>query len=239
MTTSPIALDLGNLDQDRIALYQRFGDRVDPQPAYIEINENGSVSADYDSELGCELPVQVRHRLTLRVPVAAEVECGDLAAYLRGAALPLLQAIHDGHSVQWDGSDDTGTLTCEAECALTALAAGLQDLPSVEIWTVEDWLFGSGQSLSDAWPGEQTLDEAAAACEASCCATSVVVQGDAARALMDRARAEWRQHPHRLARAHVDALRAVNHISAQQAANWTDEQRSFIDGRPAAHWNPN
>ena len=239
MTTSPIALDLGNLDQDRIEPYQRFGDRVDPQPAYVEVDENGSVSADYDGELGCELPVQVRHRLTLRVPVAAEVECGDLAAYLRGAALPLLQAIHDGHLVHWDGSDETGTLTCEAECALTALAAGLQDLPSVEIWTVEDWLFGSGQSLSDAWPGEQTLDEAAAAREASCCATSVVVQGDAARALMDRARAEWREHHHRLARAHVDALRAVNHISAQQAANWADEQRSIIDGRPAAHWNRN
>ena len=164
MTTSPIALDLGNLDQDRIEPYQRFGDRVDPQPAYVEVDENGSVSADYDGELGGEIPAQVRHRLTLRVPVAAEVECGDLAAYLRGAALPLLQAIHDGHSVQWDGSDDTGTLTCEAE---------------------------------------------------------------------------WRQHPHRLAHAHVDALRAVNHISAQQAANWADEQRSIIDGRPAAHWNPN
>ena len=147
ITTSPIALDLGNLDQDRIALYQRFGDRVDPQPAYVDIDENGSVTADYDGELGGEILAQVRHRLTLRVPVAAEVECGDLAAYLRGAALPLLQAIDNGHSVQWDGSDDLETLTSEAE---------------------------------------------------------------------------WRQHPHRLARAHVDALCAVNHISAQQAANWAD-----------------
>ena len=159
MTTSPIALDLGNLDQDRIALHQRFGDRVDPQPAYVEIDENGSVSADCDGELGGEIPAQVRNRLTLRVPVAAEVECGDLETYLRGAALPLLQAIDNSHSVQWDGSDDLGTLTCEAE---------------------------------------------------------------------------WREHPDRLARAHVDALRTVSHISARQAANWS-APRSATQ-RPSARY---
>ena len=122
------------------------------------------MTADHDGELGGEISAQVRHRLTLRVPVAAEVERGDLGTYLRGAALPLLQAIDNGHSVQWDGSDDLGTLTCEAE---------------------------------------------------------------------------WREHPDRLARAHVNALRAVNHISAQRAATWADEQRPIIDGRRAAHWDPN
>lgn len=231
MNTFPrVSLNLANLDSDRIALHCRYGDRVDPQPAYVEIDEDGAVFADYDGEIGNAVPMTVWHKRTLRVPVAPEADCTDLAAYLRGPGLALLQRIHDGHTVEWDGSNHVGALTSDAEAALDQLGAELQDLPTVEIWTAEDWLFGADQTLADAWPDNQTLDQAAAECADSYSAAAPgIVQGNASRALMDRARAEWREHPDRLARVHVDALRAAGHITAQQAADWVDEYTPSIE----------
>lgn len=230
MATSPVTLSLSNLDQDRVALHHRYSGQVDPQPAHVEIDEDGTVTADYSGEIGSAVPMLVWHKRTLRVPVAAEVDCADLAAYLRGGGLPLLQAIHNGHSVHWDGSNHVGALTDEAEQALEDLADGLQDLPTVEVWTVEDWLYGCGQTLADTWPADQTLDQAVAECQASYSATPGVVLGDARRALLNRARDEWREHPGNLARVHVDALRECGFLSALQAADWADEYAPSIEG---------
>jgi hypothetical protein len=54
----------------------------------------------------------------------------------------LLDAICDGHSIEWDGNNMVGVLTDDASAALDELTGLIDALPETdwELWSVEDWL---------------------------------------------------------------------------------------------------
>jgi len=176
-----ITLSLDNLRSDDLApLYSRYASQSTPQPAYVALSECGEVTAYTAGEIN-GTPMHVHHMRTLTWSVPSAARGAVLAALIQGEALPLLQRVHDGHSVQWDGSNHRGRLTGDAQDAsdeLDALFAALADDPTdlVPVWGAGDWLFSSNR-LADVWSG-RPLDVVAAELEAETASERVMIDGD-------------------------------------------------------------
>lgn len=135
-------------------LYCQYPGQSTPQPAYIEMDENGAVSASYSGEIGNGAPAAVWHSRTLRFDVSSSLSGAALADMVADDAVQsLLARIHAGHRVEWDGSNHTGALTSDAEAARDDLAGRLtEDEGDLQIISAEDWLFSSC-SLGEHWDG--------------------------------------------------------------------------------------
>lgn len=118
-TTSTITLPpLDDMRALTAPLYHRYPGQHAPQRAFLELREDGTVRVDWNSEIGNAVPFDVHHRRTLR---------WTLNQYLTGRALSdflseekvqaLLERIHAGHSVIWDGSNNMGKLDADAQRA--------------------------------------------------------------------------------------------------------------------------
>lgn len=153
-----ITLDIENLTAGA-PLYAYLTGQMSPQPAYVEINEDGFVSADYSGEVGGGVPESVWHNRTIRIRVPAEASGEALADLLRGDALPLLEAIHAGHSIEWDGSNHVGRLDDEARSAAEELERLLEDVQQMDVWDAGQWLESAGK-LTQVWRHGQTLADA-------------------------------------------------------------------------------
>jgi hypothetical protein len=129
-TATALVLSLDNLRASRAPLFHRYPREVNPQPAFVLLSEEGEVSADSSGEIGNGVPASVWHGCDLRFPVSPSVSGSDLADYLerfdRGRAL--LERIHEGHSVEWDGSNHVGHLDDDAQAAREELEAALLEL---------------------------------------------------------------------------------------------------------------
>lgn len=124
-------------------LYRKYPGQSDPQAIYIEIDpETETVSMDYSGEIGNALPCAVYQKLILRynlpknfVPKSPNVLMQEL--------LPLAEAIINGHTVEWNGSNNVGQLDEDAQDAERELETYLERMPSeeaVQIWDAGDWL---------------------------------------------------------------------------------------------------
>lgn len=159
-----ITFNLANLRESAAPLSHTYPREINPQPAYVELTEGGEVSADWSGEIGNSVPMYVWHNRTLRMHVAHNVNGPALADYLESAeALALLETIHAGHEVDWDGSNYVGKLSTDASEALERLEGVLREFETVEIWTATDYLF-SGNTLAALWSG-RALDEVVAELE--------------------------------------------------------------------------
>jgi hypothetical protein len=125
-----MTLDQSRIDalrDERAPLYCRYHGQTRPQGAYIELDEDGRVDANYDAEIGGAVPMAVWHGRTRRYSVTP---------YLSGSALvelvdeisPLLERVHDGLSEEWDGSNHVGTLTADARSADEAIRDRLESV---------------------------------------------------------------------------------------------------------------
>jgi hypothetical protein len=122
---------LSELNRDDI--YCVYATQPDPQPAYIQIDEDGEVSASYSSGNGCS--PDVWHKRTLQIPISPTVDLDQLRHYLNNDGGDLIDIILDGHSVEWNGSNHVGRLTSDAEDALIQLEQDLLGLPYATIWS--------------------------------------------------------------------------------------------------------
>lgn len=205
-----ITLSLENLASSDLApLYSRYDREVTPQPAYVEIDELGRVTAGSDGAIGREMPLSVYDGRTLRVAVPATIRGEALAERLQEpSTMALLERVHAGHSVDWDDRSLVGSLNDDAEDALDDLSRVLgidawsgSDL--VAVYEPGDWLI-SGQ-LPACWPSEMTLREAAAAVDASAEAEGAMIDGDTAAALLGIAE-RWYEQGGALSATQVQAL---------------------------------
>lgn len=158
--TATITLDIDNLKAGA-PLYCQYPGQHNLQPAYVEINEDGFVSADCSGEVGGGIPMHVWHNRTIRIPVPAEANGLELARVLREEALPLLEAIHAGHSIEWDGNNHVGRLDDDARAAAEKLEEMLADVPVMTVWSASEWLFSGDATLEHAWLRGETIDQAA------------------------------------------------------------------------------
>lgn len=145
-------------------VYEHFQGQSQPQPAFISIDENGKVDADYSGEIGNGVPSKVWHNRTLRVPINPELSAGEIENFLHDdATTRLLARIVDGHDVEWDGSNHVGSLTDDARDALESLGRLAEGLVTeTPVMSADEWLFGGGQHLLDHWADcslENAVDE--------------------------------------------------------------------------------
>lgn len=212
--------NLASLRAELAPLYCRYPHQTEPQPAYVQLDEDGDVTTGYSGEIGGGVPAHVWHGRTLRWTVPASVRGDVLADLLAGDALPLLQRVHAGHSVQWDGNNHCGTLDDDARTAsdeLAALLSGLEDeADNVPVWDVADWLF-SNCTLPDHWH-TQSLADAVAEIEAVARSERVALDGDITRCLLDwAARAFDEAGADSLTPVHLAELVAAGRITQEQA----------------------
>lgn len=183
-----ITYKLDNL-LERDALFRQFPGQYDVQPAYVQMDEDGFVSAYYSGEIGYSVPSFVWHHRTLRWRVHPSTDGHALRDLLQSdAARALLDRIHDGHTVEWDGRDFSGKLTREARDAESDLEDMLLDCPTINIVSAQDYLFGEWMTLPEVWPDDATLDEAVEAVEdgLAYAPEDLVLKGDIKEAILDQ-----------------------------------------------------
>ena len=155
-------------------------------PAYVELAEDGEITAGWSGGIGNGVPMDVWNGRTLRMSVPHNVNGPDLADYLEGEGIGLLEAIHAGHSVRWDGSNHVGRLTDAAHVAKEKLEEALLAFDStVQIWTAHEYLFNAN-TLRGLWLG-RSLDDVVDELELEAEGFDGVIEGDLRDALLDAA----------------------------------------------------
>jgi len=92
----------------------------------------------------------------------------------------LLARICNGHSTDWDGNNNVGSLNLDAHRAVDALIDALGDLPSREwaLYDVRDWLLdGSDIGMSADWTNAD-IERVAQELDSDALATGYVLYGD-------------------------------------------------------------
>lgn len=146
-------------------LFYQYDGQLQPQPAYLELDEDGNVRFDYSGEIGGGVPMKVWLNRTLRFSVTPYLSRAAALELLDNPEIiALLERIHAGHSVEWDGNNHVGQLTEDAQEAEMELQESLQTLdsdPESQVWDAHDWVFANGSnSLYDVWPKDEPFDEA-------------------------------------------------------------------------------
>ena len=209
----PITIRTDGLDRPA-PLYRRYPDQSEAQPAHIYIDADGEVAADIDGEIGGAVPMAVWHRRVLRVSCPPDVNGRALRDYLEGIGRPLLERVHAGHTVHWDGSNYVGHLDDDARDALDRLERELADLDLDDVWAVDDWLW-TANSLSTLWTNEQ-LDDVVERLERQALADKIHLDGDVRQALLDQALRDL-DHGRDVTRAHLEALVDEGMITQERA----------------------
>lgn len=147
LVTYPSPENLERLRAEPAPVYHKYPDNYAPQPAHLYLDEDGEVSADWGDANSVTMDVAEGRTLRFRIP--AQVTGKALVAMLEDdRILRLLERIHVGHSVEWDGSNHRGRLTDAAQEAADRLDAKLGvdrwgDSDVATVWTVEEWMQSS------------------------------------------------------------------------------------------------
>lgn len=146
-------IDSSNLKAEKAPLFYQYDGQINPQPAYVEMDEEGNVSADYSGEIGNGTPTLVWHGRTLRWNVHPLALGSDLADLLESDEVKgLLKRVYAGHDVDWDGSNLVGRLDENAQEASEKLeeilAPNSGRYTLLEVWSASDWIL-EGYSLAE------------------------------------------------------------------------------------------
>jgi hypothetical protein len=203
-------------------LFHRYPGQTSPQPAYIEMTEDGEVSADYSGEIGNAVPMYVWHGRTLRWSVPSDVRGEALAEFLADPeTLALLERVHAGHVVDWDGNNHVGSLSDDARDASEGLDRLIErELIGAEaaVRPVGDWLWSSCTLLQH-WQN-QPLAEAVREIEDGAEIEGVLLDGDIEDELLDMA-AHWLETGRAgLTSAHITALIEHGQITDDEATEY-------------------
>lgn len=170
-------------------LYCQYDGQSQPQPAYIQLAEDGTVSADYSGEIGNGVPMRVWHNIDLRWRVDGRVKADVLRDLLTDTLAADLASVHAGHDVDYhrDSANRTGRLSDEAQEASDRIEAALRDLDPDDldqVWSAGDWI--ANAHISDlVEPGESVADAAVRLTEEAR-AEGVLLDGDLEAEIADR-----------------------------------------------------
>jgi hypothetical protein len=151
-----------NLEGKAAPLFHQYPGQNGPQGAYIELDEDGVVSADWNGEIGGAIPFHVYHGRTRWYSIHNRWSGDGLIDFLQSDEIRgLLARIHAGHSIDWDGNNMTGRLTEDAIDAEEELTRILdEDEGDIEVWGGYDYLF-SNLSFRNVWSSDEDLEEVA------------------------------------------------------------------------------
>jgi len=129
-------------------LFHQYPQQCQAQDAYIQLDpEDGTLHADWSGEIGNGVPSDVWHGLSRRYYIAPSLKGEAIADLLEDSdLLGLVARICAGYEETWDGSNNVGTLTDDAQDAEDDLkrlldAASCNSSNLSVIWTARDWFF--------------------------------------------------------------------------------------------------
>lgn len=163
-------------------LYHRPEWEAKPLPAYLYLSEDGEVWMDSSAERD-SVPGDVWHNRTIRwsvTPHLSQAACQELLDDPDVRAL--LERVHAGHSVEWDGSNMVGVLTEDAveagEELQELLDARYTGDVEAQIWDAIDWITADGtRSVTQEWPSSEPLEAAVERIEAAAAADYIHLDG--------------------------------------------------------------
>lgn len=136
---SAVTFNLDNLTgADAVPLFCQYPREYRPQPAHVEMDQHGEVSAGYNPDPSrYSTSSKVADGLSLRWSVEPCAKPGRLADLLREHA-ELFQRVHDGH----EAGNYSGRLSDEARAASDDLGRILRDFGAdpdnlVAVWTAD------------------------------------------------------------------------------------------------------
>jgi hypothetical protein len=142
-----LGITVHTLDDDSTELYHRYPGQHDRQPCYLELDcDRGILSCDWNGEIGNSMPFTVYHRRTLRWTIPALKGYGANA--LMREVLPICEAIMAGYEIHWDGNNNIGRYTEDAQLAieeLTAYCDGDTWTGEIHVWDASDWFSGTSE----------------------------------------------------------------------------------------------
>jgi hypothetical protein len=110
-----------------LPIYWLYPLQENPQPAYIQLTDEGVFEAIYDPELPGEVPPDVWEGRTLQWRVPSNLTFEDLNAILKELA-PLAEAVYAGTNHDWDGNNYADRLSKDAHQAAAEIGAYVKQL---------------------------------------------------------------------------------------------------------------
>ena len=114
------------------ALQMQYPGQYRPQRPLLELSEDGEITVLCDPEIGDAVPMDVWHGRRRRFALPYGCRPRQVHRLLR-AIRPLLVRIHRGMDIRWDGSNQIGVLTADAESAERAVKAAIFELET-RLW---------------------------------------------------------------------------------------------------------
>ena len=180
-------------DLSKPVLLERTSNNYDE--ASIEIDEDGAVSLSVDNHLNGDksMPMDEWNGRTISITLASAYNASRVLDIDRlrddlaegGTLATLIDRVVAGHTVEWDGSNNTGHLTEDAREALEDTTEPLDYTADIAVWAAEDWIQGQetdARALANlnlttaATPAE--IKTAADDCESAADADGVVLTGN-------------------------------------------------------------
>lgn len=234
-------LNIENLKGKSAPLHMQYDGQHQEQPAYIEMNEDGIVSADFSGFVGGNACTpEVFHNRTLQWEISPFSNGDDLVAFLQSdEAQELLSRVNAGHSVEWDGNNYVGVLDDDATEASEQFAEvaennfSVDDYESINAYGNERSEYDAGDYLVNgfdaSWTGDLTLDEAVEAVEAQAEKDNAFIVDSIEDHLLEIAKEAFYSDNELLSQNHLDALVEAELIDEDEAKEYAAD---YIEEKP-------
>ncbi len=154
-----------NLQESKAPVYMMYAGQCQPQPAYIALDADGDVYADYNSEIGSAVPADVWNGLDRRIDISPFCSANGLESLFTDKDfIAAVTRYYDGRTTAWDGNNWTSELNEDAEAALEEIEEMADEVEHLNIYNAGDWIenLGRGEledSLTKAGSVEKFVEE--------------------------------------------------------------------------------
>lgn len=149
-------------------LYCKYPNEFKPQPVELSLDiRTGVLRCDYDPNIGGGSTFAHHHRLVLAAPITCIT--AESANRLMQEVAPFAQRVLDGASEEWDGNNNVGRFTDDADNAWDEIAdvcEGWGENPADQVvgWNPADWFSeGDANTIESLGLTADTTDEQLAA----------------------------------------------------------------------------
>lgn len=130
-----------SLPEGKTPVLRQYDGQCQPQPAYLQLDQDGFVSADYSGEIGNAMPVNVWHSIDRRIGINTNVSGDALREYMASAGFrALIDRYYAGFDTEWNGNNWVGTVTEDALEALSQIEQDLENLECINVFSADDWV---------------------------------------------------------------------------------------------------
>lgn len=224
--TQNFTIDYSSFQNKERPVFCHYSGQLQPQPAFVQIDEDGRVWAGYCPDIGNGVPMSVWYRHDLRVSINPELSSGEIECFLLDTKIQaLLERIVAGHDIEWDGSNWIGSLTGDARAALDALTVAAEELtPEQGVIGAADFLFGAGASVLDAWDGVEPIEAAVARQKEAAKDCGAYIVDDVREAIIEQIKSEIWGHTPGLTADHLKAVVDAGVCSQSDVDEYLEEQ---------------